>query len=136
MSLRTPAPKVVGVPADLWSAAGMENFAPGASSYRPLIDFDGQPVLTVPISEVRPPMRNPGIEELVRPRALRILAGFLQDQPIPPIDVADQPFGRFRYRVCNGFHRYHLSLVAGFTHIPVVVQEGWDIFEMTPDRVS
>jgi ParB-like nuclease domain len=132
VNLRSLTPRIVGVPAELWSAAGMEAFEPIASSYRPLIDFDGQPVLTVPISEVRPPMRNPGVEELVRPRALRILAGFLQDQAIPPIDVADQPFGRFRYRVCNGFHRFHLSVVAGFTHIPVIVQEGWETLDPDP----
>jgi hypothetical protein len=126
VTLRLVSSRTIGVPEALWTASGMIDFSPAASSYRPLIDFDGQPVLTVPIAEVRPPIRNPGVEGLIRPRALRILAGFLQDEAIPPINVADQPIGRYRYRVCDGFHRYHLSVAAGFSHIPVMVQEFWE----------
>jgi hypothetical protein len=63
---------------------------------------------------------------LVRCRAVSILAAFAQGAALPPVLVYAVPDGPFAYRLGEGFHRFHLSLAAGFTHIPAVVMHYWE----------
>ena len=53
---------------------------------------------------------------------LSLLTGFRYDSIIPPIQVYnyDVPNG-YLYNIKDGYHRFMLSIVAKFTHIPVTM---------------
>ncbi|WP_157475071.1 hypothetical protein [Lysobacter sp. Root494] len=58
-----------------------------------------------------------------RERAMAILAAIRKGDALPPVEIDEPPdaTGR-RYRLRNGFHRYHLSAALGFSHVPVVLR--------------
>jgi len=107
----------------LVARAGMVDFEPCVSSYA----HDACSVL-VPLTQIQSPLARTVLDA---ERALKILAGIRAGDALPPVevDVPPQAVAALRYRLKDGFHRYHLSSVLGFTHIPVVVQEYFE-FEL------
>jgi hypothetical protein len=88
----------------------------------------GFDVRVVHLSQVRPPVREAGVVALDPERARSILRGFAAGDAVEPVEVVDLTDGAFRYRVRNGFHRYHLSIAWGFSHLPVALNpwaEDW-----------
>jgi hypothetical protein len=78
--------------------------------------------IVVPLDEIEPVLRNlPNGPPFCKDRLLRILAGFKDDRPLPPIHTRAARPGAYRFCLFNGFHRLHASVAAGFTHIPLVV---------------
>ena len=80
-------------------------------------------VRIVPLSDVQCFERGPGVPGLVRDRALSLLDALRTSMALPPVNVylskdKDAPF---RYRLYHGYHRFHLSLAVGYTHIPVAI---------------
>jgi hypothetical protein len=51
-------------------------------------------------------------------RVLKILRGFVNDDPIPPVWVVRDQAGTYALR--NGAHRFYCSIAAGFTQIPAI----------------
>jgi hypothetical protein len=56
---------------------------------------------------------------------INILKGFVADdliEPVPAIELPVRDFcaGTFRFRVCNGLHRYYASIAAGFRWLPSI----------------
>ena len=45
---------------------------------------------------------------------------------MPPVVIYSVPEGPFAYRIGEGFHRFHLSIAAGFTHVPAAVLDYWE----------
>lgn len=123
----------VDVPDEWFVEAGFVGDRPKGSSYRATPSEYDLSVGIVPVSSVRPPRRNPGVVGLHRPRSVSILRGFLEGDAIPPLRVYDVPDGTFRYRVGEGYHRFHLSIAVGFTHLPVEIGTHWEPF-MTGDQ--
>jgi len=80
--------------------------------------------LVVPLSEVNPPARNPGVRGVDPEPAASILGAIQRGEPLPPIEVHEPPGieAPYRYEVRDGFHRFHLSVGLGFSHLPVMVK--------------
>ncbi|HEX8595366.1 MAG TPA: hypothetical protein VF682_19155 [Pseudomonas sp.] len=85
-------------------------------------------VFLLALEDIRPPERKPDVSLLNIDRAESIVQGMLSGAEIPPIEV--YPIvGRnteFRYALFDGYHRYHLSIAAGFARIPALIVE--DLF--------
>ena len=77
----------------------------------------------VPLDLIEPPVSRtlPNGTPFCKERLLRVLAGFKEDQSLPPVHTLEALPGPYRFTLFNGFHRFHASVAAGFTHIPAVV---------------
>ena len=112
----------------------MRGFVPTFTAYR-VNQRLFQDVREVPINDVGPVSRNPGVgifndseEEgrSARERVVRILRGFRFDDAIPPVEiVAGQGGYPYRYKLVHGAHRLYCALAAGFKCVPAV--EGLDL---------
>ena len=50
--------------------------------------------------------------------------GFVTGDDIEPVEAMELPFfdicaAPYRYRVCNGYHRFYASIAAGFDTLPI-----------------
>ena len=110
----------------LIASAGLIDFRPTSPSYR----CDDNKAQLVPVSEIQGP---PARTLIVQERANAVLAGISQDTPLPAVEVDEPPaqsLGGRRYRLRDGFHRYHLSCALGFSHIPVAVKPHLDLNDL------
>jgi len=111
------------IPDDWITEAGFMGFRPTTEAYRSTPN-----AVLIPLMHIEPlvrfaahPMDFRGFE---RARLVRILRGIVIGdviEPAPAIELPVREFcaGSFRYRVCNGVHRYHASIAAGFSMLPV-----------------
>lgn len=53
-------------------------------------------------------------------RVVRILKGFRDDQPIPPVEVIRTLVGAHQYRLHAGAHRFCCAVVAGYEAVPAI----------------
>lgn len=121
MICQTPAGTDFEVP-DAWlREVGADLLRRTAFTYRHGPSKDGFEVQVVDLRDVRPPVRAPGVAGLDLARSRAILRGFAAGEPVEPVEVVDLPDGAYRYRVRDGFHRYHLAIAWGFTHLPVAI---------------
>lgn len=114
------------IPDDWWCEAGMKGFTPAPKAYH-----SSSHATLIPLREIEPPSRFPecplDFRGFSRDRMVRILAGFINDDEIEPVEVfkfprLDWPFDRpFRYRVHNGVHRFYASIAVGFECLPVAI---------------
>lgn len=120
MQFRTPAGDGFDVPDDLlWACA-----APIRAMPRTVYEYAPSELLetrVVPIALVRPPQRLGDIVHFKPDRTIHILTGMIAGDPLPPVHVVEFPGDAYPYRVRDGFHRYHLSLVCGFSELPLAV---------------
>jgi hypothetical protein len=123
---------LVELPDDWWAEASMEDFVPRAIAYgTSSVGPNGQFVLIIALSDIAdvgPERRKIGIfrdsSDGVRAqkRVTNILRGFRLNETLPPVVILqNEPGSSQRYRLYDGAHRFYLSLIAGFTHIPAVV---------------
>jgi hypothetical protein len=76
----------------------------------------------IPLSEIEHLTRSIGVGGFIEDRMIPILKGIRRGDRLPPIIVIQlQTPNRFQYRLYHGFHRYHASIAAGFTHIPAFI---------------
>jgi hypothetical protein len=109
---------------DGWlSEAGFAGFKPTASAYR-----STKATLFAPLMQIEPIVRyvtHPkDFGGFDRVRLVRLLKGFVVGDDIEPVGVEELPIfefchSPFRYRVCDGFHRFHASIAAGFDMLPI-----------------
>ena len=118
------------LPDEWWNEAGMQTEALNGRSY------SGGPspwpnlaVFELDINDVEPMVRqashgvfNDNTEfGTAHDRVVRILRGFCEQSPIPPIQVsrlhsALPP----RYKLIHGAHRLYCAIAAGYSHVPAV----------------
>ncbi|GLS93876.1 hypothetical protein [Piscinibacter gummiphilus] len=81
------------------------------------------PLAVVPIDEVEPFERAPGLPGIVAARANAILLEIFEKKPLYPVNVYEQTasLAARRFKLYHGFHRYYISLAIGFSHIPVAI---------------
>jgi hypothetical protein len=105
------------------ASAGMQRFRPETRAFCASVE-PGFENAVVSRELVQPPLRNPGVIGLVHLRAQFILEAIRSGAPLPPIEVDAAPDlpEPYRYRVRDGFHRFHLSGALGYTHLPVVIK--------------
>jgi hypothetical protein len=101
----------------------MGSFVPARKSFE-AVKISGKKVVIVPIAELKPPLRDPGTPKFEEERALSLLEAFRNGTPLPPImvEIPKQSIEPYVYRVWDGFHRFHLSVSVGFTHIPAIIE--------------
>ena len=115
------------VPREWIVAAQMEGFAPSEQIFAAVED-DRFPVSVVSVGLVQPPTRNPGVIGLDRERSISILNAFRMRTALPAIEVDEAPnLGHYRYRVRDGYHRFHLAVAVGYSKLPVSVRPYFDI---------
>jgi hypothetical protein len=118
-----------------WVEAGMSGFVASSRSYPANSEsFPGSSIYEVPINEIAPVLRelshgvfNDDIEKglTAKDRVIQILQGFLASAALPPVELVQLPEGSpYKYKLAHGAHRFYLSIVAGFTHMPAV--DGFD----------
>lgn len=114
------------IPDDWWHEAGMKGFTPSSSAYRSSAN-----ATVTALRHIEPPFRWPECPldwgGFNRARFVSILSGIVRDEEIEPVPVLelhypDFPPAPFRFRICNGVHRFYASLVAGFGCLPVLIQ--------------
>jgi hypothetical protein len=104
------------------AAAGLARFVPPSVAYAfDIGDFPPHRVQIIPIAEIDPPLRDVGVALL--PSAQWILDKIRNRAKQLPVKAELLPpeLGPYRYRILDGFHRFHLSRALGFTAIPAVV---------------
>ncbi len=122
------------IPDEWWFEGGMIGFTPTGQAYaagepEPNLGLENRPVLTIPIDEIEAPRRalshgvfNDGAVT-ARERVVRILMGFRQGTPLPPVQVcrSSSP-GQYHhlYRLYHGAHRFYCSVAAGYSHISAI----------------
>ena len=112
------------IPDEWWNEAGMGGFVRIGSCYArgPDPQRPDAPIIIVPISDIRPPYRGPGVVldfgGFRRDRMIRILTGFASGNAIPPIVLNPTTQDTYCYKVQEGWHRFHASVAVGFTHVP------------------
>ena len=103
----------------------MEGFEFGCdASYR----YTPSPELfLVLVEDIAPPpmhqRQHLGPDGFDHKRMVDILRGIATRSAMPPVKIVERQQGVYRYRLCEGFHRFHASVAAGFCQIPAVW--GW-----------
>ena len=100
----------------------MLGFTPCARAFNVVQQSADDTVVVVPISDVAPPERNPGVQSFDEGRMIDILSAFRSGTPLPPVEVNEKSAPPYRYEVHNGYHRYYASAAAGFSHLSVIVR--------------
>lgn len=116
----TPAGDAFDVPDELIWACAAPIRAPRQAAYEHVPDGSLE-TRVVPIPLVKAPQRLGDIVHFNPGRTIHILTGMISGDPLPPVRVVEFPGEAYQYRVRDGFHRYHLSLVCGFSELPVAL---------------
>jgi len=128
MTMRFSMPHFPGefeIPDDWLSEAGIVGFKPNDRAYRSTAG-----ALLVPLTEIEPVARFVAYPKdfrgFDRVRLVRLLKGFVAGDEIEATEAIELPIqdicaGPYRYRVCDGYHRYHASIAAGFDMLPLDV---------------
>jgi hypothetical protein len=106
------------IPDEWWHEAGMADFVSRTASYRPAAT--SRPLIMAPLPSIEVPRRTPGLLGLDRGRTVRALRCIAQGQALPPVPAEELYGERHLFMLRDGFHRYHASVAAGFTHLPLV----------------
>ena len=106
------------IPDEWWEEAGMVAPARRTISYRPAAT--PRPVVMARLSTIEVPRRTPGLLGLDRGRMVRSLRCIARDLALPPVPAEELTGERHLFMLRDGFHRFHASVAAGFTHIPLV----------------
>lgn len=128
------------LPDDWWAEAGMDDFVSTSTSFRVgPSEWPELPVFLVAVNDVAPLIRqgfhgvfndNPD-SGTARERVVRILEGFRDNSPIPPVNVARlQDGGAGQFKLIHGAHRFYCAVAAGFSHVPAV--EVYDVWGASP----
>jgi hypothetical protein len=110
------------IPDDWIAEAGFKGFRAKRPAYLSTSNAE-----LIPLDLVEPLFRS--IEHPLdfhgfnRERFVSVLKGFVADDVIPAVPAIHLPVrefcaGTFRYRACNGVHRYYASIAAGFSMLP------------------
>ena len=102
---------------------GRRIFQPNQSAFNSTSD-----AVLIDLSLVEPLGRGRGYEKdfrgFDRERMVKILRGFVEGDVIEAPEAITLPDrevcqGLYRYRICNGVHRYFASIAAGYARIPL-----------------
>ena len=113
------------IPDEWWAQAGMAGFTPSSEAYHSTAS-----ATLIPLRHIEPPFRSPECPKdfhgFDRDRLISVLNGIATGAEIEPVPLLKLPTPEltpapYRFRVCNGFHRFYGSVVAGFGCLPGVI---------------
>ena len=114
--------------------AGLSSEPHGRTNYE---YEDSKDISLVSISDISPVIRgenvpifndgeSDGVFKTARERAVSILKAIQFGATLPPVKVIDiKDDNKYKFKLVEGCHRFHCSIVAGFEKIPAVY--GFDI---------
>lgn len=98
----------------------MSNFVRAESAYHcDHAAAGGRRVCLIPIMDIGPVRRAPGVPVFDRERVERILHAFVVNGALPPVELTKQA-GRYPFYLKDGLHRVYCSIAARFTEIPAI----------------
>ena len=128
MRFRMPNyPCEFGIPNEWWAEAGMVGFSPSNSASA---DRSSTAAMLVPLQTILPPPRFPtapkdwhGFERARLVSLLKGIATGVEIEPVPLLKLPQDDVWRmpYRYRMRDGFHRFYVSIAAGFKCLPAVI---------------
>lgn len=80
----------------------------------------------VPIEELEPVQRNPGVIGLHLDRTERVLHRLMAGADLDPIPTTFLSRSQYRYRIRDGYHRYWIARTCGLTRVPITAREPYD----------
>lgn len=111
------------IPDDWLSEAGVIGFAPTASAYN-----YKSPTKLIPLAEIEPPPRLLSSPNdwcgFNRGRLIGHLRRFVasdKTDPVPVVELPEHELGHSKYRICDRYHRFYGSIVAGFSYLPAII---------------
>lgn len=108
------------IPDDWWDFCEMPHFRP-TSEFYPYTRACTTAV-AVPIGEIEPPRRDPGIPPFRKYKLVPVLLAFQSPQcALPPVPVQPVSSSPYRYRPIDGYHRFYASVAVGYPKLPVVL---------------
>lgn len=109
------------VPDEWWCSAGMSNFVPNAAHYQTELSACSE---IVPFGEIEPPLRDNGFWFRNRESVINVLIKIRSGEKLDPIEVWSRTkTNSKKYIVKDGFHRFYLSIAAGYTKLPVKIND-------------
>jgi hypothetical protein len=119
------------IPDEWWSFCEMDTFKKVLEHYF----YEETPdVRVVPLSEIEPPSRLPGVPELLKFRMVSVLCAFKYQNDgrrpsLPPCKAEESPAGSaYKFKLVDGFHRFYASKAVEYSHLPVVIVSSEDDF--------
>lgn len=106
---------------DSWlTELGIKPFSKAGGHYKYLKN-DAREVFIVKISDIDPSIRGEGVPIFKEEKAKDILRDLKHDNPLHPIEVEKVNEGKYKFKLYDGCHRLHLSIIVGFDSIPAVL---------------
>jgi hypothetical protein len=118
VQFRAPGSTGFDIPEEWWRFAGMDAFALNGARCFP-VDAARVDDL-VAIADIEPPQRDPGIAAFKKAKMVPILMALVAGNELPPVKACR--FGspsQYRYRLCDGFHRFYASVAVGYPMVPI-----------------
>ncbi len=116
-------PSEFEIPDDWLREAGVIGFTPLTTSYHSTAG-----TTLVPLTAIQPVPRlvKKDFRGFERNRLIRLLKGFVSGDEIEPVPLSELPLLEFaptpyRFRVCNGFHRFYGSIAVGYEYLPATI---------------
>jgi hypothetical protein len=111
--------------AECWIEANMEGFECGSEAsyvYAPRPD-----VFLVRVADIAPPnmerRQHLGPGGFDHKRMVKVLRDIFSHNPMHPIKLVERQQDDYLYHLCDGYHRFHASVAAGYSHVPA--ERGW-----------
>jgi hypothetical protein len=108
------------IPAEWLREAGVQSFAPRASSFR-----CPEPHDLIALAYIEPVIRTVPLDcnGFAHDRMIRILVGIRIGCAFPPIPIERIEHGAHLYRLRDGTHRFYASRTLGFSYVPAEICE-------------
>ena len=122
------------IPEDWLAAAGFVNLPSDCLSYH--YDPNLKNLHLVAMDLISPPMRSIGVTGLDKDRSINILKKIYNEQILDPIVCRNiLQSENYTLKVKDGYHRYHLSRMLGFSEIPALIYPAFE-FEVGSEEVG
>jgi hypothetical protein len=109
------------IPSEWWESAGMHNFVPSSECYA--VNPTAYSAI-VSVEEIECSRANGELWFRNRDSVIEVLRKLRNHIELEPISVwSKEKTGSDKYRVRDGFHRFYLSVAAGYKKMPVKIDD-------------
>jgi hypothetical protein len=113
-----PAGGTFEIPDEWWRFADMNTFSLDGARCFPVDPARVDDL--VPVVDIEPPERDPGVAPFKKAKMVPILMAFVSSNALPPIEVCRLGVAApYRYRLYDGYHRFYASVAVGYPMVPI-----------------